>query len=178
MYRRDGKNSRSSSTRWSRKIPRHSVVTESGRTVILSHDYFMRALDRRTGPALLIGVLLAGQGILGISAPDVFVGFLRFVQTPPVTYVAAAVRVLFGVVLIRAAAGSRAARFLRVFGFIIVIGGLLTPFVGVRFAELIFDWWSAGGPALVRVFGGVSLALGLFVIYAIAPDRRRSSSIL
>jgi hypothetical protein len=39
-------------------------------------------------------------------------------------YVAAALRVVFGVVLVCGAAGSRAPRFLRVFGFIIVIGGL------------------------------------------------------
>lgn len=81
--------------------------------------------------ALLIGVLLVVQGILGIVAPDVFVGSIRFIQTPPVMYVAAALRVVFGVVLVCAAPGSRAPRFLRGFGFIIVIGGLLTPFVGV-----------------------------------------------
>ena len=66
--------------------------------------------------ALLIGVLLAVQGIVGIVAPDVFVGSIRFIQTPPVLYVAAVLRVVFGVVLVCAAPGSRAPTFLRVFG--------------------------------------------------------------
>ncbi|MBA3834096.1 MAG: hypothetical protein H0X34_19840 [Chthoniobacterales bacterium] len=92
---------------------------------------------------------------------------LRFIQMPPVIYLAAIIRVVFGVVLIRAAPASRAPKFLRVFGFIIIIGGLLTPFVGVRFAHVIFDWWS-GGPGLVRVFAGVSLALGVLLLYAMA----------
>ncbi len=123
--------------------------------------------------ALLIGLLLAVQGILGIAAPDVFVRTLRFIQTPPVIYLAAVIRVAFGVVLIRAARGSRLPIFLRVFGSIIIIGGSLTPFVGVRFARLILDWWSAGGPGLVRVFAAVSLALGIFTAYAVAPRHEK-----
>jgi hypothetical protein len=118
--------------------------------------------------ALLIGLLLVVQGILGIAAPDVFVRTLRFIQTPPVIYVAAVIRVVFGVVLVCAAPGSRLPMFLRVFGSIIIIGGLLTPFVGVRFAHLILAWWTSGGPPLVRVFAGVSLVLGIFTAYAAA----------
>ena len=124
--------------------------------------------------ALLIGVLLVVQGILGIIAPDVFVSSIRFIQTPPVLYLAVVLRVVFGVVLIRAAPGSRAPKFLRVFGCIIFIGGLLTPFVGVQAAHLILGWWSAGGPALVRVWAGVSLALGVCTVYAAGHDRRGS----
>jgi hypothetical protein len=112
---------------------------------------------------------------VGIAAPDAFVSSSRFIQTPPVVYVAAVLRVVFGVVLVRVAAGSRAPKFLRVLGFIIVIGGLLTPLVGVWAAQHILGWWSAGGPALVRVFAGVSLALGVLIIHAAAHDRRGSS---
>lgn len=122
---------------------------------------------------LLIGLILVVQGILGVAAPELFVRTLRFIQTPPVIYLAAIIRVVFGVVLVRAAPGSRAPGFLRVFGFIIIIGGLLTPFVGVRFAHLIFDWWSAGGPGLVRVFAGVSLTLGVLVLYAAGRSSAR-----
>src|SRR5450755_1089150 len=126
--------------------------------------------------ALLVGVLLVVQGILGLAAPDVFVGTIRFIQTPPVMYLAAAVRVVIGVVLVRAAPGSRAPKFLRVFGFIIIIGGLLTPFVGFWAAQHILGWWSASGSALVRVFAGVSLVLGLLIVYAVAPHRRGTST--
>lgn len=135
----------------------------------------MRTLRLASLLALLIGLLLTVQGILGIVAPDLFVGSIRLIQTPPVMYVAAVLRVVFGIVLIRAAAGSRAPGFLRVFGFIIVIGGLLTPFVGVWASQHILGWWSASGSALVRVFAGVSLALGLVIVYAVAPYRRNSS---
>jgi len=121
---------------------------------------------------VLFALLLVVQAIVGLVAPDVFLGSIRFIQTPPVMYVAAALRVVFGVVLVCAALGSRVPRFLRVFGFIIVIGGLLTPFVGVWASQHILGWWSASGPALVRVFAGVSLMLGLLIVYAVAPNRR------
>lgn len=125
--------------------------------------------------ALLIGLLLVLQGILGIGVPGMFLRILRFIQTPPLIYLAAITRLVFGVVLFRAATGSRLPKFLRLFGFMFVMGGLFTPFVGTRFAHFILDWWSASGPALVRVFAGVSLVLGILVLYAVVPVRRDSS---
>ena len=59
----------------------------------------------------LIGMLLIVQGIRGIAASAIFIRVVHFFQTLPVIYLAAV---------------------LRVFGFIVVIGGLLTPFVGTR----------------------------------------------
>lgn len=122
--------------------------------------------------ALVIGVLLVMQGLVGIAAPDVFLSAVRFMQTPPVIYGAAVLRVAFGIVLMGAASGSRAPRFLRVLGFLMVIGGLLTPFAGVWIAQHILGWWTTGGHGLVRVFAGVSLALGALVVYAIARRRQ------
>ncbi|MCM3876405.1 MAG: hypothetical protein NEA02_08300 [Thermoanaerobaculia bacterium] len=122
--------------------------------------------------ALLIGLFIAGLGTLGIAAPEVFVRAVRFFQTPPTIYLAAVIRVAVGIVLILAAAASRAPRVLRVLGFLIVIGGVLTPFVGIRGAEVIIGWWSAGGHAFVRVWAGVALAIGVFIAYAVVQKHR------
>jgi hypothetical protein len=124
--------------------------------------------------AFLIGVLLVIQGLVGIVAPDAFVGVVRFFQTPPIVYVAAALRIAIGIVLLCAVTGSRLPIFLRVFGVLIVIGGVLTPFVGVQFAHAILALWASRGPGLVRLFALVSLALGLFTVYAVAPTRRNA----
>lgn len=63
--------------------------------------------------ALVIGVAIAAQGIFGIAAPEAFVRVLRAIQTPPLIYAAAVVRVAFGVVLFRAAPASRTPGVLR-----------------------------------------------------------------
>ena len=115
------------------------------------------------------------QGLIGLVAPDVFAGVVRFMQTFPAIYAAAAVRVAVGMVLLQAASTSRLPIFLRIFGqFCSELGGLLTPFVGRQFAEVILDWWSSHGSALVRLFAAVSLALGLVTAYAVAPKPRNA----
>jgi len=121
--------------------------------------------------ALFIGLALVAQGIFGIAAPDAFVRVLRTIQTPPVIYAAAVIRTAIGFVLFRAASSSRLPRFLHVLGLLILVGGLLTPFFGVRIGNAIFDWWSHGGPLLVRLFAAISLALGIFITYAATPPR-------
>lgn len=129
--------------------------------------------DIMTLAALLIGLAIAAQGIFGIAAPDAFVRALRLVQTPPVLYVAAVIRVAFGIVLVRAAPASRTPTFLRALGCLIVFRGLLTPFFGVRIGHAILDSWSTGGPGVVRLWAGVSLALGASIVYATTPRGSR-----
>jgi hypothetical protein len=121
--------------------------------------------------ALLIGLAIAAQGIFGIAAPETFASAITFVQTPPVIYVAAVIRVAFGVALFRAAPLSRTPTILRALGSLIVFGGLLTPFFGVRIGHAILDSWSEGGPSVVRVWAGASLALGVLIVCTVAPRR-------
>lgn len=116
---------------------------------------------------LLIGLLIAVQGLLGLAAPDLFVRVIRFFQNSPVIYLAAIIRVAVGVALVRAAPASRARRGLQILGIIIVVGGLLTPFVGERAAHVILDSWSAGGPGIVRLWASIALAIGVFILYAV-----------
>lgn len=121
--------------------------------------------------ALFIGLFIAALGLVGVAAPGVFLRSIGFFQTPPVIYLAAVFRVAVGIVLIRASAASRSPRALRVLGFLILIGGLLTPFIGLKGAETVMRWWSEGGSALVRLWAGIALAIGAFIVYAV--DRRR-----
>ena len=124
--------------------------------------------------ALLFGLFVVALGSVGIAVPEVFVVAVGFFQAPPAIYLAAAVRVVVGIVLIRVAPASRAPRLLRVLGILIFIGGLVTPFIGVQLAQQIIEWWAAGGPALVRGYASVGLAVGLFIVYAVAPRRRNA----
>jgi len=138
---------------------------------------FLSRWDMRTLrliPVLAFGVsvLLIIQGLLGILAPDVFVGVIRLFQSPPMIYVAAALRIAIGIVLLCAVTGSRFPMFLRIFGVLVLIGGLLTSFIGVQFAHTILALWSSRGPWLVRLFALASLALGLMALYAVFPKRR------
>lgn len=121
--------------------------------------------------ALAIGVLIVAQGMLGMLRPNAFLGLVREFQYPPVIYVAAVMRVVFGLVLFFAAPASRATTLLQVLGVFIVAGGLVTPYFGIYFAHLILGWWSDGGGVMVRGWAAFALVLGGFIVYATWPAR-------
>jgi len=124
--------------------------------------------------AVAVGLIIAVLGAMGIAAPTTLLDVAAFVLTPVALYVAAALRVAFGLVLFVAAAGSRLPRTLRVLGALIMIAGVVTPFFGVEGAQAMLSWWSAQGALFTRAWAALAAVFGLFVIYAVAP--RRSSA--
>ena len=122
-----------------------------------------------TSLALSIGLFIAGVGIVGIVAPEGLLTAAQYGATPIGLYVVAALRVCFGIVLFRVAGGSRAPKTLRILGFIILVSGLITPFVGADRARTMLDWWGAQGPAVIRLCAGLPFALGVFVTFAVTP---------
>lgn len=124
--------------------------------------------------AFLIGVLIVFQGLVGILIPQTFMELVAEFQYPPVIYIAALIRVAFGLVLCFEAPASRAPVLLQVLGAFIVIGGMLTPFFGMHFAHVILGWWSNGGVAMVRGWAVLALVLGGFITWAAWPVRHKA----
>lgn len=112
------------------------------------------------------------RGVLGLASPTMLAGVVGTIQIAPGMYLAAVFRVLIGIVLVLAASGSRAPKSLRVLGALIFLAGLLTPFIGLQFAQLVLAWWSEGGPAVVHAWASALLLIGAFIVYANIPRRR------
>jgi hypothetical protein len=123
--------------------------------------------------ATLIGVVIILQGLVGLIAPESFTQLIGAIQVPPVIYAAALVRAVFGVVLLRVAPRSRAPLLLRALGLLILVGGLLTPFVGVQIGQVILGWWSES-KLVVRAFATAALVIGSFIVFA--TTRRPSAA--
>jgi hypothetical protein len=121
---------------------------------------------------LLVALFIALIGLIGVFAPDRLVTIHPFFVTPVGIYVAAALRIGIGLVLARVAPVSRAPKTLRIFGVLAVIAGVTTLFLGTERAQALLEWWSAQGPAFVRLWAGLPLVLGGFLVYAIAAGRR------
>ena len=122
--------------------------------------------------AFVIGLIVAAIGILGMAAPAVLLELARFAETPVGLYIVAAIRIAFGLVLIRVAATSRAPKTLRLLGAFILLAGIITPFLGVERARAIADWWFAQGTAFIRSWAALAVIFGLFISYAVAPRRQ------
>ena len=120
--------------------------------------------------ALIIGLLVAALGLVGMAAPEVLLRLVWKIHLPPALYLAALLRVAFGIVVILAAPDSRLPTALRILGVIMILAGVLTPFFGVQIAELALKS-GAKDPGTIRAFAAVALALGGFIVYAAGARR-------
>ena len=116
---------------------------------------------------MLVALLIVLIGLTGVFAPNRLTMISQYFMTPVGIYVAAALRIGIGVVLVRAAPSSRAPRILRILGVIAVLAGVATLFLGVERAQAVLEWWSAQGPGFIRLWAGLPLVLGGFIAYAI-----------
>ena len=123
----------------------------------------------------VMSLAIAGLGVLGIVAPGVLLDFGRSLLSPPALYWVAAVRVIFGALLILVATQSRMPRTLRVIGALSVVAGILTPLFGTERIGEIFAWISAQASFLVRVIAVLPFGIGLFFVYALNSHRRVAS---
>jgi hypothetical protein len=119
--------------------------------------------------ALIICLLTAAFGALGIASPSRLLGVVRYFQTPMGLYFAAGIRVLLGVALLFAAPTSRAPGLIYILGVFIIIIGVITPFFGLERFRRLLDWWSAQGSAFVRGWAVLALLFGLSLAYALVP---------
>jgi hypothetical protein len=118
----------------------------------------------------LVGVVLAVLGALGILMPELLLNISRQAATPEGLWVTGIVRVALGLAFLAVASRSRSRIGMTILGVIVVVGGVITPFVGAARAQGWLDWWSGQGPLPLRVTGLVALALGAFIAYAAAPS--------
>jgi hypothetical protein len=119
--------------------------------------------------AIVISLLVAALGLLGIISPPRLLGVVRHIQTPAGLYTVAVIRLIFGAILFLVAPTSRAPDVVRIIGIIAFVAGLITPFFGLERFRRLLNWWSARGPAFIRVWGGFALAFGLWLAYAVFP---------
>lgn len=119
-----------------------------------------------------LGLIIVAIGVLGVATPSALLEFGQSLQTTNALYIVAAVRVMFGTVLLWVAPASRTPGILRVLGVFIIVAGLFTPFFGVERSRAMFDWWSIQGPLFTRVWAIVAVVFGLFIVYVVTSPRR------
>lgn len=122
--------------------------------------------------AMVLCLLVAALGAIGVVSPRTLLGIARQLQTPSGLYVAAVLRIMLGGTLVLAAPTSRAPRAMRAIGVIIVVAGLLTPVFGLERFRGVLEAWSAQGPILMRVWASVALVFGCAMAYALLPKSR------
>ena len=117
--------------------------------------------------AFILSLFIAALGALGMVSPMRLLNIVRHFQSQAGIYAAAALRIILGVALFLAAPTSRAPEIVRIVGIITLVAGLITPLFGLERFRRLLVWWSARGPAFMRVWAGFALAFGLLLAYAV-----------
>jgi hypothetical protein len=127
--------------------------------------------------ALLVAVFTILIGIGGLVSPESGTAIRRlYFATPVRLYTAGAVRIAMGIVVILAAASSRAPKTLRALGAVMSMQGLSATLMGPDHARAILEWETAQGTALLRVGAAVALAAGGFMAFALTGRRPRAGA--
>ena len=114
----------------------------------------------------ILGFAVAIAGACLAAAPMAGLGLGRSVVSPNVMYVAGALRVAFGALLVYVASKSRTPVLMRAIGGIFIVAGLGALFLTVDQARTIFDWLIAQGPWFTRAWASAVAALGICVVFA------------
>ena len=117
------------------------------------------------------GCFVSALGILALARPETILEATNLASTSVGLYVGAAMRIVFGSLLVGAARASRMPRTIGTLGALMILGGVALPFIGVDRIGAIVGWWSAQGPALMRTWAVVAVAFGAFIVFAVTPRR-------
>jgi len=118
---------------------------------------------------IAVGVLVCVLSAWGISSPGRLVELVRAAMEKDWgIYLAVVVRLLLGLALIVAAAGSRFPLIFEALGWIAIVAAIVLALMGrSRIRELV-NWFSRLSPTLIRMWLLSGFAFGGFLIYGVA----------
>jgi len=111
--------------------------------------------------ALVLSLLVACLGAVGVASPPRLLAIVQKFQSPAGLYVAMALRLALGFCLFLAAPASRSPDVLRILGVVIMVTGLITPVFGLERFRRLLTWWASHGSGFIRLWAAVALGFGL-----------------
>ena len=112
---------------------------------------------------LLIAILLILLGLTGVFWPSGLMDLAKWTFAPKGLYVAAAIRMTVGVLLIIAAGAAATPKTVRLIGVILFAAGIATAFLSAESAQRLSDWWLNYGEDRLRITACLPLTVGLFL---------------
>ncbi len=120
---------------------------------------------------IAFGALVMFVGLYVILQPNGLTQFAELFLSTTGLWIAVALRLTVGVLLLLSASTSRVPRTLRVFGVLFVVSGIVLPFVGLDRLTGIVEWGTSLDETVLRAVGFLAVALGGFFIWSVLPAR-------
>lgn len=126
--------------------------------------------------SLVFGSLLAGLGLYGLAVPSTFLSMAEYFKAAPgqPLYVASALRIAIGAVLIGTARRSRLPKAMYLFGGFIALVGLITAFAGNESAGKLSELGATYGSTMLRLWAVIAFAIGAVIVYATVPWKQKA----
>ena len=117
------------------------------------------------------GVLVVCLGTSALVWPDSLVGFSELFLSTRGLWIAAAIRLVMGVLFWLAAPVSRTPLVFRIFGALYFASGILLPILGLDFLSGMVAWGSGLDDLALRGMGLLVALVGAFFVWSAAPRR-------
>jgi len=114
----------------------------------------------------IIGMVIAGIGLVYLIRPDVLRKLLSFFKNRPLLYIGALLRFALAVVFLLAARECDLMWVIALFGILFLISGLMPFLLGVSRSRSILSRVAEQPVVVLRIVGIVVLVVGLIIVYA------------
>lgn len=115
----------------------------------------------------LIGIFIAGMGIILLLSPKTIKRLVAFCQQGKRVYISGLLRLLIGVILLLAASQCRLSGMVATLGILVLIGGILIFVLGIERTKALLNRWSNKSTLFLRLWGILALAIGVLLIYSV-----------
>ncbi len=117
----------------------------------------------------LVAVFALLIGAWGVLAPSRIADVAIRLSTMAGLWVAAGIRVVFGLALWFAAPASHAPLLLQVLGAITLLAGVMLPFLGIDRFKALIDWAKRLSPTAMRLWCAAAVAVAAIILWALVP---------
>jgi len=116
---------------------------------------------------VIIGVMIIAFSAFAIATPAFLRRSIEYWVEPRRLYMAVALRVLIGVLLITVAGEARFPMLVRGLGYLMIVAGLIIPVLGPERIGAFARWWEDQPDFVLRLWGLAAAGLGALMIYAV-----------
>jgi hypothetical protein len=113
-----------------------------------------------------IGIVIIAIGVIYLVYPQVIRILLNFFAVGYHIYLAAVLRLVFGVILLLAASRTAEPKIIAVLGIIFLLGAILIVAIGPKKIKPILNWYKKWPLWAMRTAAILVILFGLLVIYA------------
>ena len=114
----------------------------------------------------LIGLLILGLGIVFLLNPQTIKKLISYFRKGKKIYLAAVLRLLFGLIFLSAFPLSALPRVIYVFGVLFLASGTAILILGPRRTIPILDWYNKQSVSTLRFLSLPIIALGILIFYS------------